>query len=133
MPHIPHPENLHLSPFPLIRAIGGAFLQPSVLTALAVLTAVAVFSAVVYMALEGWNFLDALYFCVVTMSTVGYGDITPKTDPGKIYTIGFLFIGIGIFVLTVTAIANAIFTLLRANEGVHVPLPPAPPAAPPPT
>ena len=38
-----------------------------------------------------------VYFCVVTMSTVGYGDFSPETALGKVYTIFYLFIGIGIF------------------------------------
>ena len=32
----------------------------------------------VYHWLEGWSYLDALYFCVVSLATVGYGDLTPR-------------------------------------------------------
>jgi hypothetical protein len=45
---------------------------------------------------EKWRYLDALYFSAYTMTTVGYGDITPKTDAGKIFTIFFMFAGVGI-------------------------------------
>jgi voltage-gated potassium channel len=43
---------------------------------------------------EGWNFLDSIYFCVVSLGTVGYGDFTPKTPIGKIFTIVYLINGI---------------------------------------
>ncbi len=48
----------------------------------------------VYVSLEGWRFLDALYFTAMTVTTVGYGDIVPITDAGKIFTILFSFFGI---------------------------------------
>lgn len=50
----------------------------------------------VYMRFEHWRFLDALYFCVVTLLTVGYGDFAPQTDIGKVFTIFYLLVGIGL-------------------------------------
>ena len=38
------------------------------------------------MSIESWGFLDSIYFTSVTLSTVGYGDITPKTGFGKLVT-----------------------------------------------
>ena len=49
----------------------------------------------VYSSLEGWNHLDSLYFTVVTVTTIGYGDVVPHTGIGKIFTIFFSFLGIG--------------------------------------
>lgn len=45
---------------------------------------------------EGWRWLDAAYFCVITLSTIGYGDFSPVTDAGKMFTIGYIIAGIGI-------------------------------------
>jgi len=51
--------------------------------------------AFAYSSIEKWNYLDSLYFTVVTVTTIGYGDLVPQTDMGKIFTIFFSFLGIG--------------------------------------
>lgn len=63
-----------------------------ILTTLFVLLAGTVF----YHYQEGWKWLDSVYFCVITLSTIGYGDFSPVTDGGKIFTIGYIIVGIGI-------------------------------------
>jgi hypothetical protein len=49
-----------------------------------------------YINVEKWRFIDALYFAAATMTTVGYGDISPRTDVGKLFTIVYLFVSVGI-------------------------------------
>jgi voltage-gated potassium channel Kch len=51
---------------------------------------------VVYSALEGWSVVDSLYFSVVALATVGFGDLVPTTDVGKLFTVGYIITGIGI-------------------------------------
>ena len=51
---------------------------------------------IIYHWLEGWSYLDALYFCVVSLATVGYGDLTPTTPLARLFTIIYLINGIGI-------------------------------------
>jgi voltage-gated potassium channel Kch len=65
---------------------------------------------------EGWSLLDSLYFSVVTIATVGYGDLAPRTTLGKIFTIGYIFVGIGIFVSAATSIAQAAIRSRRPPE-----------------
>lgn len=46
--------------------------------------------------IESWRWLDSLYFCVTTLTTVGYGDFFPQTDAGKILFIFYILSGLGI-------------------------------------
>ena len=65
--------------------------------ALLVLSALILVGGVIfYMRVEHWGLLDALYFCVVTLGTVGYGDITPKTDLGKAFTTLYILVGLSV-------------------------------------
>jgi voltage-gated potassium channel Kch len=70
-------------------------------------------AAVFYRMVEGWSLLDSLYFSVVTIASVGYGDLAPQTALGKIFTVGYIFAGIGLFVATATSIAHAV---IRSNS-----------------
>jgi voltage-gated potassium channel Kch len=66
------------------------------------------FGTLVYHNIEGWGWLDSLYFSVITLTTIGYGDLSPTTDIGKIFTIMYVFIGLGILVGFVTATGDFI-------------------------
>ena len=74
----------------------------------------ALFSAGVgaYMLIEGWNFLDALYMTVITLATVGYGEVHHLSDAGRVFTIMLILGGIG----TMTYIFSSITALLIEGE-----------------
>ncbi len=52
---------------------------------------------VVFHLLEKWSWIDSLYFTITTLATVGYGDLTPTTPVGKLVTVLFVIVGVGIF------------------------------------
>lgn len=96
----------------LFFAVLAAFRDLRVQALLLICTLLALVQASLFMIIEHWGFLDAFYFSVVSMATVGYGDLAPQTALGKVCAIGFLLLGIGVFVLTVGSIAQAILRQL---------------------
>ena len=63
---------------------------------------------------EGWSWLDAYFFTVITLSTVGYGSLVPATALGKIGTTVFIFLGLGVFALTIQQFAS--FAVRKREE-----------------
>lgn len=50
-----------------------------------------------YMVIEGWNFMDALYMTIITLTTVGYGEIQTVDTEGRVFTMVLLLLGVGFF------------------------------------
>lgn len=87
-----------------IRAVSFSLRDPRFRGLLLFVTLLILSGAFFYHRVEGWGYLDAFYFCVVTLATVGYGDLTPKTAGGKIFTIFYIIFGIGVFLVFVNTI-----------------------------
>jgi voltage-gated potassium channel len=51
-----------------------------------------------YMAIEGWELLDAFYMTVITMGTVGYDEVHEISKTGRLFTVLLIFFGVGYFV-----------------------------------
>lgn len=77
---------------------------------LVLLVVLLVTGTIVYPILEGWSLLDSLYFCVVTLATVGYGDFHPVTDLGKLFTIVYILTGVGVLVVFASRVVNVMVT-----------------------
>ncbi len=71
---------------------------------------------VFYSAVEGWSVIDSLYFCVITLATVGYGELHPTTPISKLFTIAYLLVGIGVF-LGVLNKLNSVRDASREKRG----------------
>ncbi len=57
-----------------------------------------------YMLIEGWGFLDSLYMTVITLATVGYGEVQTLSVPGRVFTLILIILGVGYFLYVVGAI-----------------------------
>jgi voltage-gated potassium channel len=61
-------------------------------------------ATIVYSHLEGWSLIDSLYFSTVTMTTIGYGDLTPTTNTSKLFTILFVLSGVAVMLYTLSTL-----------------------------
>ena len=78
---------------------------------------IVIIGAIVFMIIENLSFLDALYFTIATVATVGYGDIHPATAAGKIFCIFLIIVGIGTFLTLLTNVAQ--WLLQRQQYRLH--------------
>jgi voltage-gated potassium channel len=76
--------------------------------ALCILFVVAMIGTGGFMYLEGLTFLDALYLTITTITTVGYGDITPETSQGRIFATILILSGVGITLYVLIEIIGAV-------------------------
>ncbi|SNT27137.1 Ion channel [Ekhidna lutea] len=72
-----------------------------------------IMGTLVYHELEGWTYLDAFYFSFITLTTIGFGDFAPQTDAGKIFTIIYITIGVGIILAFINTLYHHYSTLVK--------------------
>jgi voltage-gated potassium channel len=72
-----------------------------IVTLLVTLAVIVIGGTVFFRWAEGWSWLDAYFFTVVTLSTVGYGNLVPATALGKIGTTVFILVGLGVFAVVI--------------------------------
>jgi voltage-gated potassium channel len=61
-----------------------------------------------YVILEGWSFFEGFYMTVITLTTVGYGEVRPLSQTGRTFTILLIFLGVGFMLYVVSAIAQIV-------------------------
>ena len=117
--HVPkrHPViPLYLAFRGLARAIVAVWRDPDTkalpfVAALLVLT-----GTIFYWRFEDWTIIQALYFSVVTLTTVGFGDFTPTSAGTQIFTIIYILTGLGVLVALLSSVAQQ-FIRQKAEGG----------------
>jgi len=62
--------------------------------------------AVFYHNVEHWTWLNSFYFVVISLTTIGYGDITPTTPLGRFFTMFYVIMGVGILAMFIGSVAD---------------------------
>jgi voltage-gated potassium channel len=60
-----------------------------------------------YRLIEGWSLLDALWMVVITVTTIGFGEVQPLSEAGRIFSLVLILFGVGIVTYTATTFARA--------------------------
>jgi voltage-gated potassium channel len=102
-----------------VRAIRDAWKSDAAFRTLLALVVSLLLSGTVFFTLvEGWSVLDSIYFSVTTLTTVGFGDPAPTTAAGKIFTIVYIFVGLGVIGGFINVLAKHTFARQRRRAGV---------------
>src|SRR5438128_10141011 len=66
------------------------------------------FGTVGFHLIEGWSLADSLYLTVQTLTTVGYGDLTPRNGTGRLFAVVVMLMGVGGVGLAISAIVQSV-------------------------
>lgn len=66
--------------------------------------------------LENWSYRESIYFCFVTLSTVGFGDYLPSSPQSKIFTMFYMLFGLGVCMLIIAVLAGLV---AESHDRVH--------------
>ena len=97
---------LFLAARELARAIAAVLRDPETKALPFVAAALVLAGTIFYWRAEDWTIVQALYFSVVTLTTIGYGDFTPTSAGTQIFTIIYILTGLGVFVALLASVAE---------------------------
>jgi voltage-gated potassium channel len=92
-----------------IRASWDAFSSPRIRQPLKIVAPLVTIATIFYHFVEHWSWLDSFYFSMVALSTVGFGDLSPETVAGKLFTVAYIVLGMAVLLLLVKAVAQFSF------------------------
>jgi voltage-gated potassium channel len=90
----------------LARAIAAVWRDPETRALPVVTGALVLTGTLFYWRFEDWTIIEALYFSIATLTTVGYGDFTPTSAGTQIFTIIYILTGFGVLVALLTSVAQ---------------------------
>jgi voltage-gated potassium channel len=107
-----------------LRTLFGSLGDPQVRPYLVAATSLIAVGTVFYSLVEGWDPFDAAYFCVTSLATVGYGDLTPVTRLGRLFTMVYIIAGLGVLSAFIAAITRVSVEQMELRRQNHAPLRP---------
>jgi len=108
------------------RAVRAAYRDPAARPLVLTVVGLLATGTAVYAIFERWTVLDSLYFSVITLTTVGYGDFAPHTVVGKVFTMVYVLAGIAVILaFAETVLKHAMRLRAEAHPGFVTP--PEPP------
>src|SRR3712207_5567153 len=91
----------------LARSVTSAWRRDPQFRSLVVLVVITLLGGTIfYSSVEGWSVVDAFYFSVTTLTTVGLGDLAPSTTVGKLFTVIYIFAGLSIILGFIDTVAK---------------------------
>lgn len=87
------------------RRLARRWARSDLLTLIGLATLLILIGTFGYAHFEGWGWLDALYATVITVTTVGYGDLSPQTPRGRLFAIFFTLFAIGVVGYAISSFA----------------------------
>lgn len=67
------------------------------------------FGTLGYMIIEGWTFGDSAYMMIITLATIGYGEVRPLTTGGRVFTSVLILIGVAVLSYAFTTVMGTFF------------------------
>jgi hypothetical protein len=89
-----------------MKTLWQKFLEHEFAYILTIFVITVIIGTIFYYHVEEWRVIDAMYFCVTVLTTVGFGDFSPQTDAGKIFAMIYQVIGTGIMVGLIDVVAH---------------------------
>jgi voltage-gated potassium channel len=90
-------------------------LKIQVSAAISALISMLIIGTVIFHYMEKWTWIQSFYFSVVTLTTVGYGDLHPTTEVTRLFTAFYILAGVAITLTSLTVIGAGYFNRRRTN------------------
>lgn len=97
-------RSLSLTVRALIEAVRSVLRDPETRALPFIVAGLVLGGTVFYWIAEDWTPIESLYFSVVTLTTVGYGDLSPTTDLVRAVTVVYILVGVGVLLALLTAV-----------------------------
>lgn len=97
----------------ILRTIWRVLREPEMRAIVSLTVVTLALGTIFYHNIEQWGWVDSFYFSVITLTTVGYGDLAPTSAWSKLFTVLYIILGLGILTGFITSLGTQ---LLRERE-----------------